>query len=41
MKELQEAGAAMYQQPGAGAAPGGDAGAQKDDNVQDADFKMN
>ena len=47
MQELQTAGAAMYQQPGAGAAPGGDAGAQpndgtkKDDNVQDADFKMN
>ena len=48
MQVLQTAGAAMYQQPGAGAAPGGDAGAQpneggakKDDNVQDADFKMN
>ena len=47
MQELQTAGAAMYQQPGAGAAPGGDAGAQpievskKDDYVQDADFTMN
>ena len=49
MQILQGAGASMYQQPGAGAAPGGDAGAQSnagdakkpDDNVVDADFKMN
>ena len=49
MQILQGAGTSMYQQPGAGAAPGGDAGAQPnagdakkpDDNVVDADFKMN
>ena len=46
MQVLQTAGAAMYQQPGAqpgpqpGAQPEGNA-KKPDDNVVDADFKMN